>query len=343
MRKMAINVDYEYGNLKEVIVGVSWGISPSIKAHWFEDAIKVLPEDEAEYARKTAGLLWKDMINPKTLKSEYEMLEEENNELIKVLEKLGVKVYRTKEFTKEYIIENFGREALTNGVSQNFPRDNLAIIKNNLIELNLRTPIRRVDIDGFRELFHEKCDEHVKWFSMPHTPLLGDVDNNNPLLEGGDIIVLGDTIFVGNSQNPSVGSNMAGYRWLKNILGNEYDVIDVPLIEEILHLDCVLSVPRDGLAIVCKEGFVNGIPKYFKDWDLIEIPLKEAKRLAVNGLPVDSENYIMSYNDHVKNDFIKEELEKRGITVHPVYFRTHNGQGGSIRCATQALKREIKE
>ena len=258
---MTINVDYEYGNLKEVIVGVSWGISPSIEAPWFEDALKILPEDEAEYARKTAGLLWKDMINPETLKSEYEMLEEENNELIKVLEKLGVKVYRTKEFTKEYIIENFGREALTNGVSQNFPRDNLAIIKNNLIELNLRTPIRRVDIDGFRELFHEKCDENVKWFSMPHTPLLGASDNNHPLLEGGDIITLGNTIFVGNSKNPSVGSNMAGYKWLKNILGKEYDVINVPLLEEILHLDCVLSIPGDGLAIVCSEGFVNGIPE----------------------------------------------------------------------------------
>ncbi len=138
MMKMTVNVDYEYGDLKEVIVGVSWGISPSIEAPWFEDALKILPEDEAEYARKTAGLLWKDMINPQTLKSEYEMLEEENNELIKILEKLGVKVYRIREFTEEYIIENFGKEALINGVSQNFPRDNLAIIKNNLIELNLR-------------------------------------------------------------------------------------------------------------------------------------------------------------------------------------------------------------
>ncbi len=192
-------------------------------------------------------------------------------------------------------------------------------------------------------MLQEKCDESVNWFSMPHTPLLGDIDNNNPLLEGGDIIVLGNTVFVGNSRNPSVGSNMTGFKWLKTILGNEYDVINVPLVEEILHLDCVLSIPRDGLAIVCREGFVNGLPEYFNGWDLIEIPIKEAQRLAVNGLPIDSENYIMSYNDHVKNSFIKEELEKRNITVHPVYFGTHNGQGGSIRCATQALKRESRK
>lgn len=58
----------------------------------------------------------------------------------------------------------------------------------------------------------------------------------------------------------------------------------------------------------------------------------------MNGLPVDENNYIMSYNDHISNDFIRSELTKRGIKVHPVYFGTHNGQGGSIRCATQPLK-----
>lgn len=32
-------------------------------------------------------------------------------------------------------------------------------------------------------------------------------------------------------------------------------------------------------------------------------------------------------------------LEERETTVHPVYFDTHNGPGGSTRCATQPLKR----
>jgi N-dimethylarginine dimethylaminohydrolase len=119
----------------------------------------------------------------------------------------------------------------------------------------------------------------------------------------------------------------------------EHKVVRVPLVEKILHLDCVLSTPRKGLAIVCEEAYVEGLPDCIRDWDLIKVSLEDASRLAVNGLPVDESNYIMSYNDHVGNDFIREELERRGITVHPVYFDTHNGQGGSIRCATQPLKR----
>ena len=38
---------------------------------------------------------------------------------------------------------------------------------------------------------------------------------------------------------------------------------------------------------------------------------------------------------------VQAELEKRGITVHRVFFGTHNGQEGLLRCATHPLKREV--
>ena len=338
-----VYVDYEYGDLKEVIVGLPYGMTPSLSAPWFENAMKVLPPDEAEYARKTAGMLWTDMIHPKTGKSESDMLEEENLALIAILNSLGVKVYRPKEITVEFIRKNYGSDVLLNGFSQDFPRDNMAVIENSLIEFNLRTPLRKVDISGFRELLLDKCaKDNVRWFAMPHTELLAQPDPSTPLLEGGDVIVLGKTILVGNTLNPSVGSNEAGYRWLKNILGSSYNVVRVPLREDVLHLDCVLSVPRDGLAIICEDAFVEGLPDHIKGWDLVKVGIESVQRLAVNGIPVDSKNYVMSFNEHNDNKFLQSELEKRDIKVHRVFFGTHNGQGGSLRCATQPLIRKIK-
>lgn len=338
-----VYVDFEYGDLKEVIVGLPYGMTPSLSAPWFENAMKVLPPDEAEYARKTAGMLWTDMIDPKTGKSETEKLEEENLALIGVLNSLGVKVYRPQEITVDFIKENYGSDVLENGFSQDFPRDNMAVIGNNLIEFNLRTPLRKVDISGFREILLEKCTkEGVRWFSMPHTELLAPPSPDTPLLEGGDVIVLGRNILVGNTLNPSVGSNEAGFRWLKNILGSAYDVVRVPLREDVLHLDCVLSVPREGLAIVCEEAFVDGVPDHIKGWDLIKVDIESVRRLAVNGIPVDGKNYIMSFNEHNDNSYLQAELEKRNIKVHRVFFGTHNGQGGSLRCATQPLIRKIR-
>ncbi|SMP82515.1 N-Dimethylarginine dimethylaminohydrolase [Desulfonatronum zhilinae] len=338
----SVYVDYEYGDLKEVIVGLPYGMSPSLEAKWFDNALKVLPKDEADYARKTAGMLWTEMINPETGKSETQMLEEENQAFIAILKSLGVKVYRPTEITVDFIKEFYGEDVLLNGFSQDFPRDNLAVIGSNVIEFNLRTPIRKVDISGFRDILAEKCsDPKVKCFSMPHTELLKPARPDTPFLEGGDVIVLGKTILVGNTQNPSVGSNEAGYRWLQNILGDQYTVKRVRLIESVLHLDCVLSVPRQGLAIVAEEAFVDGLPEALKGWDLIRVSLKDVQRLAVNGVPVNSENYILSYNRHNDNRTIQTELEKRGIKVHRVFFGTHNGQGGSLRCATQPLKRKL--
>jgi len=155
-------------------------------------------------------------------------------------------------------------------------------------------------------------------------------------------MVLGKTILVGNTANKAVGSNEAGYKWLKNYLGDDYKVIRVPLVETILHLDCALSIPKEGLAIICKDAFSDGIPEALNGWDFIEVSLEEASRLAVNGLPVNDKNYIMSYNKHteVTSDRIKSALESHGITVHKVFFGAHNGQGGSIRCATQAILRD---
>ena len=338
----SVYVDYEYGDLKEVIVGLPYGMSPSLEAKWFADALKVLPKDEGEYARKTAGMLWTDMINPETGKSETQMLEEENQAFIAILKSLGVKIYRPTEITVDFIKEHYGADTLLNGFSQDFPRDNMAVIGSNVIEFNLRTPIRKVDISGFRDILSEKCsDSMVKWFSMPHTELLKPARADTPFLEGGDVIVLGKTILVGNTENPSVGSNEAGYNWLKNILGDQYRVKRVRLVESVLHLDCVLSVPRSGLAIICEEAFLDGLPEEIKGWDLIRVSLDDVSRLAVNGLPVNFQNYVLSYNLHNDNRFIQAELEKRGITVHRVFFGTHNGQGGSLRCATQPLKREI--
>ncbi|NCC51668.1 MAG: hypothetical protein EOM20_10675 [Spartobacteria bacterium] len=335
-----VYIDSEYGALQEVIVGLPYGRSPDADAPWLQETLKILPPDEAEYTMATAGMSWETMIHPVKKKSETELLEAENMALIRVLEKLGVKVYRPERLTEEFIVRNYGREVLANGYSQDFPRDNMIVIGNQAIEFNLRTMLRRADISGFREILSAKFKEgNMRWFAMPHAAPLAVPTPDEPALEGGDLVIIGKTLLIGNTLNQAVGSNQAGCEWIRRMLGGEYTVVRVPLAEQILHLDCVLSVPRHGLAIVCEEAFVEGIPACIRDWDLIKVPMADASRLAVNGLPVDEKNYIMSYNDHVKNDYIRDELEKRGINVHPVYFGTHNGQGGSIRCATQPLKR----
>lgn len=342
MTKTHVYIGSEYGALKEVVVGEASGLNPSLEAAWLQEALKVLPEAEQKVAIDNAGKSWDEcIVGTESGITEYDLIKAENDEFVRILESLGVTVYRPTLLSQQDVETLYGSEALINGYSQDFPRDNLIIIGNNVIEANLRTPLRRTDIEGLRSLLTEKCSvAQVKWTAMPHMPLLGEYSNDSPLLEGGDIIVLGKTILVGNSANASVGSNEAGYEWLKNYLGNEYDVVRVPLCENVLHLDCALSVPRNGLAIICPDAFEEGIPEILMDWDLIEVGMEKLQYLVVNGLPIDENTYVMGYNENEDNSEIKEALEKRGITVYPIFFGAHNAQGGSLRCATQALLRE---
>jgi N-dimethylarginine dimethylaminohydrolase len=172
----------------------------------------------------------------------------------------------------------------------------------------------------------------------------GEFDKTGfPVLEGGDVIVLGKKVFVGTSLNRTTGSSELGYRWLKSYLEPQgYDVERVVMTEDIMHLDVILSTPRPGLIVVCPEGFVNGIPDYFKDWKRIVVTKDETRHLATNGMPIDRKHYILGYNDHFDGKKVKEALEAEGITVYPIFYGHHNEDGGSIRCSTHPLFRKLR-
>lgn len=45
----------------------------------------------------------------------------------------------------------------------------MIVIGNQVIEFNLRTMLRRVDISGFKEILAARCRQgDIRWFAMPH-------------------------------------------------------------------------------------------------------------------------------------------------------------------------------
>ncbi|CAB9510269.1 amidinotransferase [Seminavis robusta] len=107
---------------------------------------------------------------------------------------------------------------------------------------------------------------------MPEPPL---VEGQGTFLESDDVFLMGRDILVGRSGN---GSNEKGAKWLQRYLGDEYRVHEVPLSPNFLHLDCVMCAPRPGLAMVCREAFVNGLPDIIKDWDIIDVSPEDAEK-----------------------------------------------------------------
>jgi len=105
-----------------------------------------------------------------------------------------------------------------------------------------------------------------------------------------------------------------------------------------LHLDVVLSLPRPGLAIICREAFVDGIPDFLNGWDLIDVSVEDTTRLACNGLVLDEKTYLCAE----EHEHIAEALVKHGQTVHTLLYDTVSLWGGSFRCSHHPLIRESK-
>lgn len=256
--------------------------------------------------------------------------EQERENLKSVLEKYGVEVLRPrllspqeKEINKEHGSSNF------------FARDPFFTVGNSVIEGSLRIFHRRNEILPIRDiLISESYNNDAFYVSTPQPDISQGLDSDaGPFLEGGDVLVLGKTVYVGNS---GLASNHNGYLWLQSYLSHwNYTVIEVPLRKDVLHLDCALSLVREGLMIVCEEAFPNGIPEPLKNWDRISVPYRDLSYLAVNGLPVNEQVYITD----PKFKYIVGELQKRNIHVELVDFEISRSLGGSFRCSTQPLHR----
>lgn len=338
----SIHVDYEYGDLVEVIVGRGVMRYPDVeKAAWAAEGMKVLPESEAAKVRERSGKDSRDL--PK-----YGLVEAENDALIAILEDFGVTVRRPDEITDDQVAANYGEEWLVNGYIQTYSRDPMFVVGDNVIELAPGAPNRRAEQLGYRRLYRERVlGSGAKWFQMPLVDVTAmsrhDYDkDDHPALEGGDLLVLGDTVLAGTTLNTAVGSSATGVAWLTDILAPQgYTVERVRLAEQFLHLDVCLSIPRDGLAIACPEAFVDGLPPQLEGWDLIEVTSEQSRFLACNGLPLDPYNYILGTNDDEDGTTVRIGLEERGITVHELPFGNHTEDGGSIRCSTHPLVRRL--
>jgi N-dimethylarginine dimethylaminohydrolase len=155
-----------------------------------------------------------------------------------------------------------------------------------------------------------------------------------PFIEGGDVFLIGRDIYVGVSGN---ASNSAGVQWLAQHLGSDYRVHEIKLTKKFLHLDCCLATPREGLAIICKEAFVDGLPDFLKDWQLIELPYVEAKEmLGCNGLVLDSKTIII----HTDLPHLGKTLRDAGQEVIETPFDAVYQYAGAFRCWHHPLVRE---
>ncbi|MFD1336958.1 dimethylarginine dimethylaminohydrolase family protein [Oceanobacillus iheyensis] len=150
-------------------------------------------------------------------------------------------------------------------------------------------------------------------------------------IEGGDVIVDGKDIWVGQSKRTS----KAAISELTSHLPNN-EVHAVPLRDDILHLDCIFNVLEDGYALIYKDGMDSQSYQTMKQkYTLIEVTEEEQFHMAPNVLSIGNGKIISL----PENNRVNKELARAGFDIMEVDFSEIIKSGGSFRCCTLPIFR----
>jgi len=244
--------------------------------------------------------------------------------LVKVLEKYNVEVYRPKNIK---------------GLNQIFSRDIAFVIADRLILPNIIEDRRR-EVEAISSVLG--MVDISKKIKMPE----------DSRLEGGDVILWNEYIFVGYSEKHDferykvARTNNAGVDFLvdtfsnKKVRGLELNKSDDDPRNNVLHLDCCFQPIGKGMAVLYKDGLkndgdINFLMDLFGRENIIEISRDEMYNMTANLFSI-SEEVIISEKGFVR---INTELRKRGFTVEEVSYAEIGKMSGLFRCSTMPLIR----
>lgn len=335
-----VNVKNEYGRLREVIVG---RVENANMPKHGSDLHAINYADKDKIPSNELGF-----FDPKV----YEESIEDLDLLSKALEDFGAIVHRPDIIDTTKTVSNGYWE--TDQYYTFCPRDTMTVIGNTLIESPMTLRSRQFETDAYRDLFIKYNDKGSKWICAPKPRLTDDsyqrtnlkdltLTNVEPVFDAANILRHNDDILYLNSNT----GNKKGHTWLKNILGDKYNVHYLENMYSYSHIDSTIAILRDGLALV-NPSRINekNMPKLFKGWDIIYAApmvdigykgvLRASEWVGINLISLDENTVCV---DNRQTELIKQ-LKKHKIEALDLNIRHSRTLGGSFHCCTADMVRD---
>lgn len=317
----------EFGTLREAVVGSAQGLH-----------LPPFGKDLSHYNEELRSALLANGKRPLDAASafpeRFERTVEQMEGVVATYEKFGVKVHRPRPFTDE---ETQYLGALQQGWSQLYPADPVFVIGKHYLEISIRRAYRRKEVFPLRDLVLPmiEADAEAHHVAMPQSrPWTPSGEGPGPFLEGGDILIHGNDLIVGEGE---LCSNAAGIAWLRRYIERYgYRVHPMPIKGPILHALGVMCLLRDGLLMAYLPALAEGLPEPLRGWEVIEITEEEMARHATVGVSLDERHYMID----PRFNRLMDELGKRGIEPVPTPCDAIGFWGGAIRCITLPLRRD---
>lgn len=353
---MSVNVHTEWGKLKEVVVGSCVNLSDinvdlSFRL-FFHDNIK----DEL---LKNSVSLQKRLI---------EQREEDLNAMAKLLESMGIVVFRPRKLEKisKFSTPNF--EDHTCPVDN--PRDQTLILGNEIIETPCIWRRRFFENDLMKDIFMHYFKSGAKWTCAPRPEMRSDsfdlsyvkreaskIDwteydslekNFEIMFDGAQCLKFGKHIVM----NIANENHELGLKWLQSHVGEKYKIHPVHLTDH--HIDGMFMPLKPGTLLInpttMKEK-LSLLPKELQSWDIIEVPEEHSSieqssinlassNINVNVLPLDEQKVLVFDETGDGPTALMKALEKKGFTPINIKLRHSRIFGGGAHCVSLDTVRE---
>jgi N-dimethylarginine dimethylaminohydrolase len=234
---------------------------------------------------------------------------------------------------------NVLRPSNLNGVNQIFTRDICFVIDDKFI---------------IPEILRERKDEQdamQQYIDQINPSAILDAPDG-VRIEGGDVVVHNDYIFVGYSDEKdfynykTARTNEAGLNYIKEnfptktVIGFQLKKSDYEAMENALHLDCCFQPLGLGHALIFEAGFKHEedlatIYEIFGKQNLIRISRQEMYDMCCNIFSI-SPDLVVSERGFIR---INEKLQSLGYTVEEIPYYQISKQEGLLRCSTLPLLR----
>jgi N-dimethylarginine dimethylaminohydrolase len=242
-----------------------------------------------------------------------------------VLERYDVSVLRPKQ------IED---------CNQIFTRDIGFVIDNMFVKANI-LPDREEELDAIQYIVDQMHPDNV--IRPPE----------EVHIEGGDVMLYGDYIFVGTyrgrdySDHIIARTNVEAVAWLKETFPHK-KVVSFNLRKDnldpynnALHLDCCFQPIGDGKCIIHRNGFLQEeeyqyLVDFFGRKNCFEITQEEMYHMNSNIFSIAPDVVVSEKNFTRLNAW----LRSHGITVEEVPYAEISKQEGLLRCSTLPLIRD---
>ncbi|MGV0964464.1 dimethylarginine dimethylaminohydrolase family protein [Empedobacter falsenii] len=245
-----------------------------------------------------------------------------------------------EQVLKKYNVEVL-RPTLIEDCNQVFSRDVGFVIDDEFFISNI-IPDRLEELQAYREIKRQFKGNKIN--ALPE----------EVYVEGGDVILYNDYIFVGtykqaDFKNYKTGrTNVEFVEYIKAKFPNK-KVLDFELkkndenpYEGILHLDCTFNPVGKDKAIIYKDGFLfeneyQQIVDIYGKENLFEVTKEEMYWMNPNVFSISpevvvSEKNFTRLNDHLENVW--------NIKVERINYREVSKMGGLLRCSTMPLIRK---